>query len=368
MVEVEAEDDQGLASLGLFWETDVDSGLAELVRFGEVWAGGIPGQPPDTVVSWWIEASDGINTSQTDLQDFRVRLLAPEDLAGPEGRIIDVEAGLTWSAPSSIHDLESYRVYRGGELVAEPEIEGAIVAVDGDGLDVFAVSAVYDVGEGDLSEELSLDVYRPRVETLDPSSAWQGDLLRLDLLGEYLLLVDGEVEAELGVGITIESIEVLDVDRAELLVRVETDATVGLRDLALTTAGVEVELAEAFMVLDGAGRPSIESIEPDSLRQGDQETVVITLSEPPGSEEVVVDLGDGVVVEAVRVREEEVSVDVVVDPLAPLGVRGVVVDDGLRLVSGAELRVRDALPPDTSCAHVALGPWFLLLFLVGRRR
>ena len=368
VVQAEAEDDQGLAALELVWETAADSGRAEMVQFGETFAGGIPGQDPDTLVTWWVEASDGTNLAATDPLDFRVRLPAPTELAGPEGRVVDVAVELTWRAPESSHILESYRVYRDDELVAEPVEAFAEVPLGDDDTDVFEVSAVFDVGESDRSEPLVLAVSKPAIEQLDPDSAWQGDLVRLELVGRYLVLVEGEVAVDLGSGITVESIEVLDVDRAEVLVAVDENAEVAGRDLVLVTGGVEVVLEDAFEVLDGAGRPAITSIAPDVLRQGDADTLVVELTAEPAEGAVVVDLGEGVFVESIAVDGATLSVDVVVDPLAPLGLRPVLVDDGQRLLTGPELRVRDALSPEPTCAHVTVGPWFLVLLLLRRRR
>lgn len=372
VVEVDATDDQGLDALELVWETPSDAGRAQMVFFTDRWAGGVSGQDPDTTVSWWVEASDGTNTTETEVDSFRVRLPPPTDLTGPTGRVVDVEVGLAWLPPTSEHLLESYRVYRDGELVAEPTLESVIVGVEGDGQDVFTVSAVFFEGEGDPSDELAVEVSKPRILDVDADFAWQGDRVRLDLVGEYLLLVDGEVFLDLGESISIESVEVVDVDRAEVLAHVAEDAEVGLRDLSLTSWGIDVVLVDGFEVLDGAGRPSVVAVEPDALRQGDQATLTITLSEAPASEELVIDAGPGVLVENISVDGSVLFVDVVVDPVAPIGLRALVVDDGERLLTGVEVRVRDALVAEPTCAHVDRHTFFgvalaLFVLVVGRR-
>ena len=369
LVEATARDDRGLASVDLRWS--VDGGVAQSVSMidqGGHYEGNIPGQAPGSIVSWWVEAEDAFNLSASEEQSFEVRLLPPTDLLGPEGRLVAVEVELAWSAPESIHTLEGYAVYRDGERLLEVDETRAVVPAEGGG-EAFAVSAVYEVGESAPSEELFLDISRPRLTRVDPDSAWQGDTLRVEIFGEHLLLEQDDVELDPGQGIEVLSLEVIDVDLLLAELVVAEDAQLGLRELALRSG--EVELLDEFEVFDGAGRPRIQSIEPDRIRQGESGTFVLRTSVELVSEELTVDLGEGVVVESIEISaEREVQLELVVDPLAPLGERPVVVDDGSRLYEGVTLRVRDAaVTQSKNCNSAGIaGPWLLGLVLLGVRR
>ncbi|MCP4807466.1 MAG: hypothetical protein GY913_17960 [Proteobacteria bacterium] len=371
-VEAAIEDDHTVVEAFVFWETAKASGFEPLLESGGTWAGGIPGQEPDTDVTWWIEASDGVNVADTDTETFRVRLPAPTDLAGLDGRIVDVEAALTWSAPASSHVIEGYVVERLGETVAEVEDSEATVEVLGDGEDEFAVRALFDVGLGDASDPVELDVVRPQLISVEPDSGYQSDTLTVRLEGEYLLLVEDDVDVGLGEGVDVLEVFVVDVDRLELTVAVDEDAAEGFRDLLVRTGDVVLPLEDAFEVVNGAGRPALVSVRPDAVRQGDVTTLVITSSTEIDAEEVLLDLGDGIVIEEIRVEDDCVEADIVVEPTAPLGTRPITVDDGERVFEGVELRVRDALPvTEGTCSHApvnGLGLLGLLLGLLVRRR
>ena len=370
-VEAVVDDDHQVVEANIVWLTDADGGSEPLVDGGASWTGGIPGLPADTEVTWWIEASDGLNTAATDAATFRVRLPAPTDLSGPAGRVVDVAADLEWSAPESSHAVEAYVIERDGVQVDEVTDTHATVDVLGDGADVFAVRARFDVGVGDASDAVELDVLAPSIEGLEPDAGYQGDALTVRVTGDYLLLAQDDVDAGLGEGVEVLDVQVVDVDRAELSVLVADDAEQGPRDLLLRSGDLVLSLQDAFEVLDGAGRPALTAIEPDALRQGDVETVVIEATEL-ASDDVLVDLGDGVLIEEVRVDGATLEIDVVVDPNAPIGTHLVTVDDGLRVLEGVDLRVRDALPPPETCSTVGgvpvVGGLVLVLFGLVRRR
>lgn len=351
-VEAAIEDDHTVAEALVHWQTADDVGAEPLSVVGGVWSGGVPAQPADTEVTWWISASDGLNTVETDAESFRVRLPAPTDLTGPEGRVVDTQAELVWVEPVSRHAVASYVVERAGVEVGEVDEPLATVDLEGDGLDVFQVRARYDVGLGDASDPVTLDVLLPRVVGLDPDAGFQGDQLTVQLEGEWLLLLDGDVDVGLGEGVQVPEVDVLDVDRLELQVVVDEDASEGPRDLLLRSGEVVVSLQDAFEVLDGQGRPALTGVTPDSVRQGDVVTVVIESTAGFASEALLLDVGEGVLVEDVRVNGATVEADLVVAPSAPLGLRPVTLDDGERLFEGVELRVRDALPTDPGTCSV----------------
>ena len=162
LVSVDAQDNQVLAEVNLVYTVEGGEEVVEALSGvgGTRFEGAIPGQPHDTVISYRVEAADAESFSLApeggDLS-FRVRLPAPLDLTGPAGVVHATEALLSWSPPETQHLVESYRVYRGDVLEIETEDPFAEVPVLGEGLDTFSVAARFAAGEGDRTEDISLD-------------------------------------------------------------------------------------------------------------------------------------------------------------------------------------------------------------------
>jgi hypothetical protein len=320
-------------------------------------------------VSYAVVASDGANSARLPVvgyEGFRVRLPAPTGLVGPEGRVVDVLAELDWTPPESDHTVLEYRIWRDEDVVEVVDEPPAEVELFGD--DRFSVSAVFDVGEGDRSNILVMDSARPRVTSVEPAEFWQGESVRLEVEGSYLLLVQGDVQASLGQGVTVVGVEVLDVDRCEIEVEVAETAAVGPRELVLTTRDLDVIADVEVALSDGSARPALLDVQPSELTQGESGTLRIRASQPL-NELPLVDLGDEVVVERVRMSgDDTVLVDVVVGPSAPVGWRPVEVDDGRRLLSGVEFEVVAYAPEVTTCGPALPGGGLLLLLLAVSRR
>lgn len=380
-VSAEVVDDQALAAVWLLVEAD-GTALDPLPMSQGAdmrWEADIPGPwPPGTTLRYRVQADDGENSTifpVVGAYAFRARLPAPEGLRGPEGRVVDTEATLAWDPPEThLHTVEGYRVYRGGEVLAEVTDPTARVPLLGAGLDVFSVAGIFEAGEGDPSAELALEVYLPEVRALTPAEAWPGDSLRVALRGRYLLLEQGQASASLGEGIAVSALEVLSADEALLHLEVAANAVAGPRDLLLQSGGVAVEATGAFEVRGDGAAPALTGLSPDAIRQGEELTLRVSTSA-----ELVqapdVDLGEGLIVESVVLLSAgEVEVRVVADPTAALGLREVVLDDGTRLLGGQSLRVRDQLgSPDRVCASAGPGAALWgglvgLLALAGRRR
>ena len=371
------DDYAGLAYATLIWSDGGDTEYSVTMEAGDDGAywGEIPAQPAGTTVRWHIEASDGWNTARAPADDdeaFRVYLAAPTDLAGPEGRVVGVEATLTWTAPESPEAVDGYRVYRDSALVAE--CAGTTLAAPLDGpIDWFEVSAVYGEQEGDLSLPLMLRVSVPTLEALDPAEAWQGDSLRVAVSGTYLLFVAEDASLDLGDGVVTSEVEVIDADHAVFTLELSDDAEVGLRDALVISGATRIPVEGGFEVLSGDDRPTLVGLIPDALTQGEQTSLTIA-SNAAFAEAPVVDLGDGIIVESVVIDENRAYLRVTVAADAPVGTRPVSTDDGARILHGVDLRVRAALTtPTGSCAAApsptrALGPLGLLVVLVGLRR
>ncbi|MCP4810394.1 MAG: hypothetical protein GY884_34080, partial [Proteobacteria bacterium] len=372
-------DDIGVASVQLVYTVDAGDELSvELADAGDgVWEGGVPGQDPDTSVAWWVVASDGENEARFpslgEERRFRVRLPAPTDLLAPAERTAGDEVELSWTPPESRHALAGYLVYLDDELVAEVDATPAMVPLDLSGTVEAEVAALFDfpeldaTWEGGRSEAASFDAAVPVLHSLEPGQAWQGDSVRLSLVGSYVLFAAGDVEVDLGDGVTVVGIEVDSVDRAVVSLEIHDDAAVSERDLVVRSGEVELELEAVFSVLDGADRPGVTAVSPSSAVQGESLTLSIELSQAPAGE-VDVSLGDEIVVESVSVDGTTVSAEITIGAQAALGDRAVLVDDGTRIFSGSELQVRDATsPPSTGCGSVGLGPWWLVLLALRRK-
>lgn len=356
-VQAQVRDDLATPTATLRWTANEAAGEAAMTALGDgIFAAEIPGQEPDTLVSWWIEASDGENATSgpDELQSFRVYLAAPSGLSGPDGRVVGTSATLSWTAPDSPHAVLRYAVYCDDAWVADATTTSVEAPLCSDA-PTFSVSAVYEAGEGDRSDPLTLEAWIPVVGSVEPEQAWQGERVRVTLVGESLLLVDGEVDLALGQGVTVAEAEVVDANRVVFTLDIAEDATPGERAGTLLAGENAVALPSPFEILDGASRPALLAISPDALTQGRSYTLYLVASAPLTGEPSL-DLGEGVIVESVRWDDAQIEASVVVSWDAPVGVRGVEVDDGSRVLEGVELRVRNAATtPQRSCNQGASG-------------
>ena len=376
-VEAAVADNSESVAVVLFFSVDgAATQSQEMTSDGaDLFSATISGQDHDTRIDYWVEADDGFNRTIEPAEgvlSFRVRLPAPESLSGPEGVVRDTHADLSWNAPDTAHVVESYRLYRGADLLVETEALTAEVTLIGGGEDRFVVRALYAQGEGDASEELVLNSAVPTALSLSPNQVYQGDRVRSLLSGENLIFVQDELSAEFDEGLTVFDVDVRDVDSALLEIRVEDDVTPGLYDLLVESGPDSVLLVGALEVLDGEGRPQVEEIIPAVGRQGANLLLEIRTSGPIDSV-LSVDLGEGVYVQSIA-QPEPNCLRVVgwIDLKAPLGERMVLVDDGHRVWTGQRFDVLDQAPPPVGCGSLpeTPSPWLLIPagLLVFRRR
>jgi hypothetical protein len=377
-VSVTVTDDVAVVGVTLVWSAGSDGGEVAMTE-GEdgAWSAEIRGQAADTTVTWRVLATDGDNQARLPERGgytFRVYLPAPTDLVGPEGRMVGSKALLAWTPPETGHTIAGYRVYRGGAALQEADEPSALVPLLGE-FDSFAVTALYTLddgseAEGDASDVCTVDALVPSITSLDPAEVWPGDEVRLLATGSYLLMEEGAVLADLGDGVTVAAVDVLDVDRVRLTVEVDETAASGSRNLVLVTPVGSVVDTDALEVLDADDRPRLLSIDPDAVRQGETAEAEIALVGELGGE-VTVDMGAGVVVESATVDGDRVDVTFAVAVDAGIGAHAVVVDDGTRRLDGATIEVRDGTFTTRSrCAAVEGLPagWVLGLALLLRTR
>jgi hypothetical protein len=381
-LQAEVRDDIAVSSVEVLWRTEGEPvDRAALTRAGgDLWTGGIPAVPPDSRITWWLRASDGTNTADTIPQQTRVYLPAPTGLTGPDERVVARSVRVQWTPPTAAFPRVDHVVFADGEPVVETTGSVATVPVSRRDPEI-TVRARYDtpfgVVEGDDSPPLVVDLAYPQVTTVSPAEGYQGDEMRIELQGVDLFLAQGAAAASLGEGVTPTELDVVDVNTAIIGLRIDEDAAPGPRDLLLLTDDAGVPLASAFTVLAGADRPTVLSVEPSAIEQGDRETLVLRLSEPPSgaAADLRIDAGPGVVVESVSAEGAVLTATVAATADAPLGERAVEVDDGVRLISGAWMRVRaPAAGASGVCGPAALpaaaGPLLVAFgaLLVRRRR
>jgi hypothetical protein len=377
LISVDAQDNQALSEVNLVYSLNGGQEVLEaMANVGGIrFEGAVPGQPHDTVVSYRVEAVDSESFSLApeggDLF-FRVRLPAPRDLTGPSGVVHAPEALLTWSPPETQHPVEGYRVYRGEVLEVETGDTSVEVAVLGEGLDVFSVSALYAAGEGDRTGEVSLDGAGIALVGVDPMSVFQGETVRLQIQGRNLLFVQGDVDLDLGEGLEIQELEVFNVDRVQATVWVEEEAPTGLLDVRIRSGSLVGLIPAGLLVLDGAQRPALVRVSPTLVRQGSE--VELEIEATAAFEATpAVDLGEGVYVETVvSTGMSRIRTRVIVAFDAPLGEHDLRLDDGIRVFRGVTLRIADQAAPTRRCHQgppaTPMALWFVLAGLWARRR
>lgn len=369
-------DDRRVTRVGLSWQSSAgQEGLVLLDDQGDgAWTGSIPGQAPDVTVSYYIVAEDGDNATRhpgSGAWSYRTYLPAPQHLSGPEGRVVAATAPLTWDPPDTERAVQGYAVFRNDDFVRSVTDTRCDAPLSG-GQDVFTVRAVYDLGQGDPSEGVTVDGLVPVIEAVEPAEGFRGDHLRVAVTGQNLLLVDGEVSASLGEGITVVGVDVRAVDLAYLELEIDPDAPEGARDLVLESSVGTTTVAEGFRVRTDAEKPRLVDIEPADAHQGDHLDVTVQVAGGLGGTPTL-DFGEGVVVESVDTSTEGfVRAHVAVAGNAPLGQREVTLDDGVRVYSGVSFEVKDAvISTQNNCAHAPgvplLAPIAAALLLLRRR-
>lgn len=341
---------------------DVGSGeqIAPMALDGDVHVAELPGLPPDTELTWRVEAEDCNATSARSGDPFRVFLAAPTALRGPDGpHGVSQAVTLTWEPPVSPWPVTTYEVRDlGSGTTHTTGATGLTLDLMPGAEQRFEVRAIYDTPfgarAGDPSVPVDLAIEVPEIASLDPVSAFPGESLYVELTGRSLYLLEGVSSVRVLPDLTVGSLEVRDVDRATLLLEVPADAPPSLRDVEISSPRGVFRFDAVFGITDGALAPRILRVEPDSLVQGGEATVRFTSSRAFG-ESVTVLLDD----DLLQVGEPSVSGDQVEVPIVAIGrarpgPHAVILDDGTRLYS-ADLTVTEYRIPTRSGCSAAPG-------------
>ena len=380
VVRAEVLDDVALQSVRLHWSTPSDAGEVAMVPLGgNLVEGAIPAQPPGTVVEWRVEAVDhagNIGSAPDAPGSFRVHLAAPRSLvASWTGRAVGQAVELTWLPPISQHPVLGY-VVQDVDGQVEPYLTSAppmlLDLAPGDPQQ-WHVAALYAEGAGDWSQPLHLDVEQPSLTRLEPASALQGRTFHLRLEGASLYLLDEHSDLELGEGVEVLELDVLDVETLEAWVEVDPRATPGPRDVVVRGVQGEATFAGAFEVLDAASALHAVSVIPSVLRQGALADVRIEVSEPLGPE-LTVHADDALLVHGVpTVDDRTITLPLAVGASAAPGRYVIVLDDGAsRVPVELDVEERQIGGVQRACRHAGsaepVGVLVAALVLFRRRR
>ena len=379
LVQLEVEDDVGVDGVSLF--VQYDGGPPQEVvatSTGSTYDAWLPEAGVDTVVSWYAIATDGQNTARyptVGTESFRVFLAAPTGLrADLEPHAVATEVTLRWDAPQSPHEPVEYVVRHTGRAAPLTTTRRTLdVALRPDDTLEFSVAARYDEGEGDVSDPITLALDVPDLTTLEPSLVFPGDRRWLRIEGDRLYLLDGVSTLDLGPDVVVESLEVLDVQRASALVLVREDAAPGVRALHIEGTQGELTFRGRFEVGGSDAAPRITKVSPSHITQGATELVRVQASEDFGPGPYSLDVGDKLVVLGTP-EVDGATLQVELGALASTA-RGdytVAIDDGQRLWTFDLTVDRYRASVQRTCS-VAPGPGGSLLLLLtvaatGRRR
>lgn len=358
-VEARVTDNVGVESGEATWETESEGGVVPLTLDGDLATATLPVVEPGSVVSWSLTVSDGVNTGRSEVEQFEVFLAAPTALEGPAFPVAAAAVSLHWEPPDAPYPVLETRVLRDGEQVAAVSGASAEVPVRS-GTQLFSVVSLFDtpLGDrlGDESEVWAVEAAVPAVTGVSPEWGYAGDHLRITVTGENLLLAQEDVTLDLGAGIAVIALDVRDVNTLVAEIFVEESASPGARDALVGSGAVQALLPSAFVVSDEEAAPRIRAVQPGALTRGEQTDVMLVLSGQPAAEDVVVYLGEGVVVDDLVVSGERVALRATVPADAPLGTYTVELDDGERIWAGPGVEVRRAPPAVQSTCAVGLSP------------
>lgn len=364
-VQLSMVDTVALVDPTVWWSTGGVPAALPMQDVGNgVYEAEVPGQPPDTVVSWFATVSDTTQEARYPEEGeatFRVYLAAPKGLlADLDGARVATEVDLSWTPPVTPHPVVGYELTEeGGQVIAVDEAATQWPLAPG-GSRRFSVRADYGaLGQGDASPTVQVSVEVPELDELAPSSVARGERRYVLVQGEGLYLLQGRSTFTLGAGVVVEEADVVDVGTATLRIAVDGGAVAGPRALVIDGPQGVATFEGAFEVLEQGNTPTIVSVAPDAVVQG-REVEIVAMASAAFAGPVQVEAGDGLVLtQPAVVSGEEVRFGLAARSDAAPGPRTVVLDDGIRLW-GVDITVEAyRAPPQRSCSAApgVVGAW-----------
>jgi hypothetical protein len=179
------------------------------------------------------------------------------------------------------------------------------------------VSVTTPGGSFSLPNSFTVKQALPTITSISPDNGSQGATLNITIRGTNLT---GTSEVRFGTGIAVNSFTVLSSKQLAVNITIVAGATIGARDVSVTTPGGSFALPNSFMV--NQGLPTITSISPNQGSQGATLDVIISGSNFDGATSV--SFGAGVTIKSfTNLSPTQLRVNVMIDAKAITGVRDV---------------------------------------------
>jgi hypothetical protein len=166
------------------------------------------------------------------------------------------------------------------------------------------------------------------IATVNPPTGHQGATLNVALTGQFTAWVNTTSVANFGAGITVNSLTVSDATDAVANITISPTATIGNRNVTVTTGSQVASITGGFSVL--AGQASLSSAMPGNGAAGTTENVVITGAFSSFSQATsVVSFGSGITVNFITVANStQLTANITIAANAAVGNRDVNVTTG----------------------------------------
>jgi len=177
------------------------------------------------------------------------------------------------------------------------------------------------------------------ISSVVPDSGQQGQQnLSVAITGQFTNFVQGITTATFGPGVTAASLTVNSATNATAVVNIDPAATIGARDVILTTGAEVATRSNGFSVTTGTttGTPVLTQVSPNAGQQGQQNLSVAITGEfthfVQGT--TTASFGTGITVASLTVNSATSATAVLnIDPAAALGSRNVTVTTGAEVVT-----------------------------------
>ena len=205
------------------------------------------------------------------------------------------------------------------------------------------------------SSSVTVTVNPPQtpVLSLSPNTGQQGQQnLSVTIAGQSTNFVQGTTVASFGAGITVSSVTVNSPTGATVVLNIDPAATIGGRDVSLTTGNEIATVASGFTITSSA--PTLTQVSPNTGQLGQQNLSVIITAQNTHLAQgtTTVTFGAGITVASLTVNSSTSATAVLnIDPAATIGARNVTLTTGAEtatLLNG--FTVTAASPPPTITA------------------
>ena len=225
----------------------------------------------------------------------------------------------------------------GSVTFANPNSASTTAGFDEPGIYVLRLSA--SDGQYLTSSDVTVTVtggVPATITSILPSSAQQGQQnVSVSILGQNSHFVQGVTGVNFGSGITVTSLTIVSSTVATAVLTIDPNATIGKRDVTVSTGSEVATLSQGFTVASPTLLPTITSVSPNSGPQGQGGPVAIVGQNThfvQGTTQV--DFGTGITVSNVTVGCPTcLTVQLALAPTAPAGPHTVTVTTGTEVVS-----------------------------------